>query len=203
MQFRQCLNVESISSSRRCVIVETDRSCINLATFYHSTFNSNPLSIPSAAYSVWMSRLRYPSNKVQFSVDLHAIKDLYIILTLQMCTKVIIYGLAKKFVRPLFIFWIIFLLDLELNFTDTLKVFRWVLTVLLLLQICFYFLWERFHEKKLIERSRICHNHKPQPTLDMKRKRKRTKTHTRKTNKHMYQKHKDQLPLLQARWLEC
>ena len=139
MQFRQCLNVESISTSRRCVIVETDRSCINLATFYHSTFNSNPLSIPAAAYSVWMSRLRYPSNKVQFSVDLHAIKDLYIILTLQMCTKVIIYGLAKKFVRPLFIFWIIFLLDLELNFTDTLKVFRWVLTVLLLLQICFYF----------------------------------------------------------------
>ena len=28
--------------------------------------------------------------------------------------------------------------------------------------------------KKLIERSRVCHNHKPQPTLD-KRKRKRTK----------------------------
>ena len=28
--------------------------------------------------------------------------------------------------------------------------------------------------KKLIERSRVCHNHKPQPTLDTKRKRKRT-----------------------------
>ena len=34
--------------------------------------------------------------------------------------KIIIYGLVKKFVMPLFIFWIIFLLDLELNFTDKL-----------------------------------------------------------------------------------
>ena len=29
---------------------------------------------------------------------------------------------------------------------------------------------------QLIERFRVCHNHKPQPTLDIKRKRKRTKT---------------------------
>ena len=36
---------------------------------------------------------------------------------------------------------------------------------------------------KFIERSRVCHNHKLQPTLDTKRKRKRTKTYTRKTNK--------------------
>ena len=43
-----------------------------------------------------------------------------VLSSLSMCTKVIIYGLVKKFVRPLFIFWIIFLLDLELNFTDTL-----------------------------------------------------------------------------------
>ena len=40
---------------------------------------------------------------------------------------------------PLFIFWIIFLLDLELNFIDKLLVFRWELIVLLLLQICFFF----------------------------------------------------------------
>ena len=38
-------------------------------------------------------------------------------------------------------------------------------------------------KKKLIERSRVCHNHKPQPTLDIKRKRKRRKPYTRKTNK--------------------
>ena len=38
---------------------------------------------------------------------------------------------------PLFIFWIIFLLDLELNFIDKLLVFRWELIVLLLLQISF------------------------------------------------------------------
>ena len=53
--------------------------------------------------------------------------------------------------------------------------------------------------KKLTERSRVCHNHEPQPTLDTKRKRKRTKTYTRKTNKQMYEKHKDKLPLPQAR----
>ena len=34
--------------------------------------------------------------------------------SLSMCTKIIIYGPVKRFVRPLFIFWIIFLLDLEL-----------------------------------------------------------------------------------------
>ena len=35
-----------------------------------------------------------------------------------------IYGHVKKSVMPLFIFWIIFLLDLELNFIDKLLVFR-------------------------------------------------------------------------------
>ena len=50
---------------------------------------------------------------------------LYIIIT--------IYGRVKKSVMPLFIFWIIFLLDLELNFIDKLLVFRWELIVLLLL----------------------------------------------------------------------
>ena len=67
-----------------------------------------------------------------------------VIYSLPMCTKIIIYGLVKKILRPLFIFWIIFILDLELNFTDNLKVFRWVLTVLLLLQICSYFVMRDF-----------------------------------------------------------
>ena len=49
------------------------------------------------------------------------------------------YGRVKKSVKPLFIFWIIFLLDLELNFIDKLLVFRWELIVLLLLEICFFF----------------------------------------------------------------
>ena len=37
--------------------------------------------------------------------------------------------------------------------------------------------------KQLIEKSRDCHNHKPQPTPDTKRKRKMTKTNTYKTTK--------------------
>ena len=56
-----------------------------------------------------------------------------------MYTKITIYGRVKKSVVPLFIFWIIFVLDLELNFIDKLLVFRWELVVLLLLQICFFF----------------------------------------------------------------
>ena len=49
--------------------------------------------------------------------------------------------------------------------------------------------------KKLIEKSRECHNYKPQPTPDTKRKRKMTKTNAHKTNKQMHEKHTDQLPL--------
>ena len=56
---------------------------------------------------------------------------MYIIITIS--------GRVKKSVMPLFIFWIIFLLDLELNFIDKLLVFRWEITVLLLLQICSFF----------------------------------------------------------------
>ena len=48
---------------------------------------------------------------------------MYIIIT--------IYGRVKKSVMPLFIFWIIFLLDLELNFIDKLLVFRLELIVLI------------------------------------------------------------------------
>ena len=66
---------------------------------------------------------------------------MYIIIT--------IYGRVKKSVVPLFIFWIIFLFDLELNFIDKLLVFRWELIVLLLLQICFFFCYERDFMKSL------------------------------------------------------
>ena len=59
---------------------------------------------------------------------------MYIIIT--------IYGRVKKSVMPLFIIWIIFLLDLELNFIGKLLVFRWELIVLLLLHI-FLFCYER------------------------------------------------------------
>ena len=58
------------------------------------------------------------TKKVLFSLLMH------IIIT--------IYSHVKKSVMPLFIFWIIFLLDLELNFIGKLLVF-------LLLQICFFF----------------------------------------------------------------
>ena len=60
------------------------------------------------------------------------------------------YGLVKKSAMPLFIFWITFLLDLELNFIGKLLVFRWELIVLLLLQICFFFFcYERDFMKSL------------------------------------------------------
>ena len=68
-----------------------------------------------------------------------------------MYTIITIYGHVKKSVLPLFIFRIIFLLDLELNFIGKLLVFRWELIVLLLLQICFFLLWKRFHEVFLME----------------------------------------------------
>ena len=66
---------------------------------------------------------------------------MYIIIT--------IYGRVKKSVMPLFIFWIICLLDLELNSIDKLLEFRWELIVLLLLQICFFFCYERDFMKSL------------------------------------------------------
>ena len=39
--------------------------------------------------------------------------------------------------------------------------------------------------KKVKEKSRGCHNHKPQPFPDTKKKRKQTKPNKRKSNKHM------------------
>ena len=47
-------------------------------------------------------------------------------------------------------------------------------------------------KNKLIEKSRECHNHKPQPTPDTKRKRQMTKL-TR--TQQMHEKHTDELPL--------
>ena len=69
-----------------------------------------------------------------------------------MYTIITIYGRVKKSVMPFFIFWIIFLLDLELNFKGKLLVFRWELIVLLFLQICFFFVmreisWSLSHVK--------------------------------------------------------
>ena len=74
-----------------------------------------------------------------------------VLFSLLMYIIITIYGLVKKSVMPLFIFWIIFLLDLELNFIDKLLVFRWELIVLLLLQICFFFFfcYERDFMKSL------------------------------------------------------
>ena len=61
------------------------------------------------------------------------------------------YG-VKKSLMPLFMFWIIFFIRFELNFIGKLLVFRWELIVLLLLQICFFFVmreisWSLSHVK--------------------------------------------------------
>ena len=50
--------------------------------------------------------------------------------------------------------------------------------------------------KKLNEKSRKCHNHKPQPTRDAKRKSKKS-TRSRKQNQQMHEKHTNQLSLPQ------
>ena len=49
------------------------------------------------------------------------------------------FGPVKTYVKPYYTFWIIFILDLALSYTDKLLVFRWVFIVLLLQLICFYF----------------------------------------------------------------
>ena len=48
-------------------------------------------------------------------------------------------GHVRKCVMRSIIFWTIYLQDLAQNYIDKLLVFQWVLIVLLLLQICFYF----------------------------------------------------------------
>ena len=67
-----------------------------------------------------------------------------------MYTIITIYGRVKKSVMSLFIFWIIFLLDLELNFIGKLLVFQRELILLLLLQICFFVCYERDFMKSLL-----------------------------------------------------
>ena len=67
--------------------------------------------------------------------------------------------------------------------------------------IIIFAVFETIWTKKLIEKSRMCQNHKPQPTN--KKQKKRTNTNTCKANKQMHEKHKDQLPLPQARWSQC
>ena len=62
-----------------------------------------------------------------------------VLFSLLIYILITIYGRVKNSVTPLFIFWIMFLLDLELNFIGKLFEFRWELIVLLLLQICFCF----------------------------------------------------------------
>ena len=65
-----------------------------------------------------------------------------------MYTIITIYGHVKKSVMS-FIFWITFLLDLELNFIGKLLVFRWELIVLLLLLIFFFFFF--FYERDFMK----------------------------------------------------
>ena len=66
-----------------------------------------------------------------------------------MYTITTIYGRVKKSVMPLFIFWIFFLLDLELKFIGKILVFRLELIALHLLQICFFFCYESDFMKSL------------------------------------------------------
>ena len=75
------------------------------------------------------------------------------LFSLLMYTIITIYGRVKKSVMPLFFFWIIFCLDLELNFIGKLLVFRWELIVLLLLQIFFFFFFFFFfcYERDLMK----------------------------------------------------
>ena len=75
-----------------------------------------------------------------------------VLFSLLMYIIITIYGRVKKSVLPLFIFRIIFLLDFELNFIGKLLVFRWELIVLLLLQICFFFVMRDFM-KSFIKRT--------------------------------------------------
>ena len=62
-----------------------------------------------------------------------------VFFSLLMYKIITIYGRVKMSVIPLFIVWIKFLLDLELNFIGKLLVFRWELIVRLLLQLFFFY----------------------------------------------------------------
>ena len=66
-----------------------------------------------------------------------------------MYTIITIYGRVKKSMITIFYLLDNILLDLELNFIGKLLVFLWELIVLLLLQICFFFCYERDFMKSL------------------------------------------------------
>ena len=68
--------------------------------------------------------------------------------SLPMCTKIIIYGIVKRFVRPLFIFWIISLLDLELNFRQIIGIPMGTKCTPLV-AVLFLFCYERYFMKSL------------------------------------------------------
>ena len=72
-----------------------------------------------------------------------------------MYTIITICGLLKKSAMPLFIFWTIFLLDLELNFIGKLLVFRWELIVLLFFADLFLFCYERDFMKSLSRENQV------------------------------------------------
>ena len=63
--------------------------------------------------------------------------------------------------------------------------------------------WHFCEPKRYTEKSRKSHKQKSQPTPDTRRKRKVTQINVCIANKQMHDKHKDQLPLPQARWSKC
>ena len=94
---------------------------------YSQSVHADVYLVYFVLHSVYLSLLHTiyyvtTSSYIRFLVRNHFIwlVTTNVLSSLPMCTKIIIYGLVKKFVKPLFIFWIIFLLDLELNFTDKL-----------------------------------------------------------------------------------
>ena len=59
------------------------------------------------------------------------------------------------------------------------------------------------HFKRETEESRKSHKQKSQPTPDTGGREKVTQINMCIANKQMHEKHKDQLPLPQARWSKC
>ena len=72
-----------------------------------------------------------------------------VLFSLLMYTRITIYGLVKKSVIPLFIFWITFSLGFELNFIGKLLAFRWGTNCAPLVADLFLFCYERDFMKSL------------------------------------------------------
>ena len=131
-------------------------------TFFWSINNSNDVlnKFKSKTYFQAFKLSTYDFSTLYTTLPHHLIKDKLIdlinltfirentqywlatnnvLFSLLMYTIITIYGRVKKSVMPLFIFCIIFLLDLEVNFIGKILVFRWELIVFLLLQNCFFF----------------------------------------------------------------